>query len=157
MESFFKKQNCPNNKRSFENFLIGSKRKPSLIESDRGKEVYNNIFRKFLININIKLYFRNTYLGAAFAERFNRTIRDLLRKPVFEKKDSSWIDILPTITKQINNRIYSSTKLTPLQASLKKNERFVYKNLIDKRKKAKPKYQVKGLVLTADLKKTFSK
>ena len=46
--------------------------------------------------------------------------------------------------------------MTPIQASLKKNEGFVYKNLLDKRKKIKPKYQVNDLVRTADLKKTFS-
>ena len=49
------------------------------------------------------------------------------------------------------------TKLRPIQASLKKNEGFVYNKLIDKRKKLKPKFQVDDLVRTADLKKTFSK
>ena len=76
---------------------------------------------------------------------------------LFEKGDGNWIDILPTITKQYNNRIHSSTELTPIQASLKKNEGFVYKNLLDKRKKVKPKFQINDLVRTADLKKTFSK
>ena len=40
---------------------------------------------------------------------------------------------------------------------MKKNEGFVYKNLIDKRKKIKPKYEIGNLVRTSDLKKTFSK
>ena len=106
---------------------------------------------------NIKLHSRNTFLGAVFAERFNRTIRDLLKRPVFEKRDANWIDILPTITKQYNNRIHSSTKLSPKDASLKKNEGYVYKKLLDKRKKIKPKYEISDLVRTADLKKTFSK
>ena len=30
---------------SFENILISSKRRPDLIETDRGKEFYNNIFQ----------------------------------------------------------------------------------------------------------------
>ena len=47
--------------------------------------------------------------------------------------------------------------MTPIQASSKKNEGYVYKNLLDKRKKAKPKFQIGDLVRTADLKKTFSK
>ena len=64
---------------------------------------------------------------------------------------------MPTITKQYNNRIHSSTKLYPIQASLKKNEGFVYKNLLDKRKKVNPKFQLNDLVRVADLKKTFSK
>ena len=88
---------------------------------------------------------------------FNRTIRDLLKKMVFEQGDANWIDILPTITKQYNNRIHSSTKLSPKNASLEKNEGLVYKNLLDKRKKVKPKYEIGDLVRTTDLKKTFSK
>ena len=152
-----KNKNAITIKDSFENILINSKRKPNLIESDRGKEFYNNIFQDCLNKNNIKLYSRNSSYGAVFAERFNRTIRDLLKKIVFEKGDGNWIDVLPTITKQYNNRIHSSTKLTPIQASLKKNEGYVYKNLLDKRKKVKPKFQINDLVRTADLKKTFSK
>ena len=144
-------------KDSFENIIRNSKRKPSLIETDRGKEYYNNIFQDFLNKNNIKLYSRNSSVGAAFAERYNLTIRNLLKRPVFEKGDGNWIDILPTITKQYNNRIHSSTKLTPIQASLKKNEGYVYKNLLDKRKRITPKFQLNDLVRTADLKKTFSK
>ena len=152
-----KNKNAQAIKDSFENILISSKRKPNLIETDHGKDFYNNIFQNFLNKYNIKLYSRNSSFGSVYAERFNRTIRDLLKKPVFEQGDAKWIDILPTITKQYNNRIHSSTKLTPIQASLKKNEAYVYKNLLDKRKKVKPKYEIDDIVRTADLKKTFSK
>ena len=152
-----KNKNAQTIKDSFENILISSKRKPNLIETDHGKKFYNNIFQDFLIKNNIKLYSRNTSLGAVFAERFNRIIRDLPKRPVFEKGDGNWIDVLQTITKQYNNRIHSSTKLSPKDASSKKNEGFVYKNLLDKRKKIKPKFQLNDLVRTADLKKTFSK
>ena len=152
-----KSKNAITMKVFFESILIRSKRKPNLIETDRGKEFFNNIFQSFLNNNNIKLYSRNTYLGAVFAERFDKSIRDLLKKPVFERGDGNWIDILSTITKQYNNRIHSSTKLTPIQARLKKNEGYVYKYLIDKRHKIKPKYEIGDLVRTQDLKKTFSK
>ena len=152
-----KNKNAQTIKDSFENILISSKRKPNLIETDRGKEFYNNIFQDFLNKNNIKLYSTNSSYGAVFAERFNRTIRDLLTKTVFEQCDAKWIDVLPTITKQYNNRTHSSTKLTPIQASLKKNEGYVYKNLLDKRKKLKPKYEIGDLVRTADIKKMFSK
>ena len=152
-----KNKNAQTVKDSFENILINSKRKPNLIESDRGKEFYNKIFQDFLNKNNIKLYSRNSSYGAVFAERFNRTIRDLLKKIVFEQGDAKWVDILPTITKQYNKKVHSSTKLTPIQVSLKKNEGYVYKNLLDKRKKIKPKFQLNDLVRTADLRKTFSK
>ena len=152
-----KNKNAQTIKNSFEKILISSKRKPNLIETDRGKEFYNNVFQDFLNKNDIILYSRNSSYGAVFAERFNRTIRDLLKRPVFEKGDGNWIDILPTITKQCNNRMHSSTKLSPKDASLKKNERFVYKNLLDKRMKITPKFQLIDLVRTADLERTFSK
>ena len=123
-------------KDSFENILISSKRLPTLIETDGGKEFYYIIFQDFLNKNNIKSFSGISSLGRVFAERFNRTIRDLPKNIVFERGDASWVNvILPTITKQYNKRIHSSTKLTPIQASLKKNEGFVYKNLLDKRKK----------------------
>ena len=40
---------------------------------------------------------------------------------------------------------------------MKKNEGYVYKNLLDKRTRTTPKFQLNDLVRTADLKKTFSK
>ena len=152
-----KNENAQTIKDSFEKFLINSKRKPNLIERDRGKEFYNNIFQDFLNKNNIKLYSRNSSFGSVFSERFNRTIRDILKKIVFEQGDAKWIDVLPILTKQYNNRKHSSTKLSPIQASLKKNEGYVYKNLLDKRKKVTPKFQVNDLIRTADIKKTFSK
>ena len=104
---------------SFKIFSISSEKKPKLIETDRGKEFYNSIFQDFLSENNIKIYPRNGSYGAVFAERFNRTIRDLLKRPVFEKGDGKWIDILPKLTKQYNKRSHLSTKLTLIQAILK--------------------------------------
>ena len=66
------------------------------------------------------------------------------------------VEIFPTITKQYNNRKHISTKLTPSQASLKKNEGIVYKNSLDKRKK-NPKFEVNDLVKTAVFEKPAQK
>ena len=69
----------------------------------------------------------------------------MLKKPIFLNGDANWINILPTIINEYNNRIHSSIKLTPIQASLKENEAFVYQNLLDKRKRIKPKYEINDL------------
>ena len=55
-----KNKNAQTIKNSFENIFISSKRKPNLIESDRGRESYNNIFQDFLNKNNIKLSSRNS-------------------------------------------------------------------------------------------------
>ena len=136
---------------SFSNNITNSKRKPNLIETDRGKEFYNNIFKKYLKQNNIYHYSRFTDKGPSIAERFNSTIRDLLKKPVFEKGNANWLDKLPLVIKKYNNNIHHSTKMTPIDASKRKIEEEIYNNLQDKRTKRKPKYKVGDFVKTADV------
>ena len=82
---------------------------------------------------------------------------NLPKEFVFGRGDANWIDALPTLTKQCNNRIHSSTKLYRIQISLKKDEGFVCNKFSDKRKKVKPKFQVNDLVRTSVLRRTFPK
>ena len=141
----------------FSNILTKSKRKPNKIESHRGSEFYNSIFQKFLKNKNIQHYSRFTDKGPSIAERVIRTIRNLLKKPVFEKNNADWLSELPSVIKQYNNTIHSSTKMKPTDASKKSNEKEIYSNLQDKRKILNPKYKLGQLVRTADIKRVFSK
>ena len=152
-----KNKNAQTIKDSFEKIFISSKRKQNLIETGRGKEIYLKNFENFLDNDNIKPYSKNSSFGSVYVEHFNRTIRNLLKRPAFERDEANWIDILPTITKQYNVREHSSNKLTPIQASLQKTEEFVYNNLLDKRKKINPKFQVNVLLRVADFKKNVLK
>ena len=76
------------------------------------------MFTNLLKNNNIKKNSRKISVGAVFAECFNCTSRDLLKRPVFEKCDVNWRVILPTRTEQKQ----SPTKLTLIHGSLKKNE-----------------------------------
>ena len=115
-----------------------SNRSPNLLETDDGKEYVNKLFNEFLNKYNIKRYSRNTALGAVFAERFNRTIRNLFKKPVFLAGNADWLSRLPSVTKQYSNTIHSSIRLSPIQASKKTNEKLVYSNLQDQRVKQPP-------------------
>ena len=72
--------------------MINSK-KPNLFETDVVEIIIVNFFQNFSNNSNFKLYSGNKYLGAVFAERFNRTSRDLHKKTVFEKADGNWINV----------------------------------------------------------------
>ena len=133
-----------------------SKRKPNLIETDDGKEFVNETFNDFLNFNDIKRYSRYTNKGAVFAERFNRTIRNLLKKPVFEKGNANWLGDLPLVIKKNNNTIHHSTKMTPVDASKRRNEEEIYNNPQDKRIKRKPKHKVGDFVRTADKRSIFS-
>ena len=141
----------------FSNILTTSKRKPLKIESDRGTEFYNSIFQNFLKSKNIHHYSRYTDKGPSIAERLIGTIRNLLKKPVFEKGNAGWLSELPSVIKKYNNTNHNSLKMTPTQASKKSNDRKVYSNLRDKREIQKPKYKLGQLVRTADIKRVFSK
>ena len=141
----------------FSNILSTSKRKPIKIESDRGSEFYNSIFQNFLKSKSIHHYSRYTDKGASIAERVIRTIRSLLKKPVFEKGNANWLSELPSVIKKYNNTIHHSTKMKPIDASRRSNQKLVYNNLKDDREKQKPKYKLGQLVRTADIKKVFSK
>ena len=142
---------------AFSEIIKSSNRKPNLLETDDGKEYVNKIFNEFLNNNKIKRYSRYTDKGAVFAERFNKTIRNLLKKPVFEKGKADWLSELPSVIKKYNNTIHYSTKMTPIQASKKINEKLVFSNLRDDRVKRQPKFKLGDLVRTADIRRVFSK
>ena len=139
------------------NVLCKSKRRPLKLESDRGSEWYNSIFKNFLRSKNIQHYSRFTDKGPSIAERVLRTERNLLKKTVFEKGNADWLSKLPSVIKKYNNAIHSSTKMTLNEASEKSNEKEVYSNLQDKRRKINPNYKLGQLVRTGDIKRVFSK
>ena len=54
---------------------------------------------------------------------------------MFGKGNADWLSELPSINKKYNNIIHHSIKMTPVQASEKANEKIVFDNLQDKRRK----------------------
>ena len=109
----------------FSKILSTSKRNPLEIESDRGSEFYNNIFQNFWKSKNFQHYSRFTDKAPLIAERVICTVRNLLKKPVFEKGKADWFSELPSVIKQYNNTIHHSIKMTPIQASKKSKKNCV--------------------------------
>ena len=102
-------------------------------------------------------YSRYTDKGPSIAERVIRTVRNLLKKPVFEKENGDWLSDFPSIIKQYNNTVHQSIKMKPINASKKSNQKLVYNNLKDDREVRKPKFELGDLVRTYYIKKVFSK
>ena len=140
----------------FSNILTTSKRKPPKIESDRGAEFHNKIIQNFLKSKNIHHYSRFTDKGPSIAERVIRTIRNLLKNPVFLAGNADCLIELPSVFNKNNNTIHNSTKMTPNQAFKKSNEKAVFDNLQDRRVKQIPQLNLGQLVRTADIKRVFS-
>ena len=141
----------------FSNILSTSKRKPRKIESDRGSEFSNSIFQNFLKSKNIHHFSRFTDKGPSIAERVIRTVRNLIKKPVFEKGNADWVTELPSVIKQYNNTFHHSIKMKPIDASNKSNQKLIDNNLKDDREVREPKFKLGDLVRTADIRKVFSK
>ena len=141
----------------FSNILTTSKRKPLKIKSDRGTEFYNSIFQNFLKSKIIHHYSRFTDKGPSKAERVIRTIRNLIKKPIFLGGKADWRSDLPSIVEKFNFTIHHSIKMTPIQDNKKPNEKIVYSILQDRRDKQPPKFKLGQFVRTADIKRVFSK
>ena len=117
-----KNKNSQTKTQDFSKILTTSRRSPFKLESDRGKEWYNSIFQNFLKAKNIQHYARFTDKGPSIAERVIRTVRNLLKKPVSLEGNADWLSKLPSVIKNYNITIHSSTKMAPIQASKKSNE-----------------------------------
>ena len=74
------------------------RRIPSLIESDDGLEFVIKLFTNVSRNNNNKRCSRNITLEAVVPKRYNRTLKGLLLKSVFQRGDVTWFDMLPTKT-----------------------------------------------------------
>ena len=115
-------------------------------------------FKVFLKSKNIHQFSRFIDKGPSISERVIRTIRNLLKKPIFLAGNADWISELPSISRKYNNTTHSSTKMSPPSELVKKtNEKEVYQNLQVKRVKQQPKFKLGQLVRTADIKSVFSK
>ena len=113
----------------FSNILTTSKGSSLKIESNRRTEFYSSIFQNFLKAKNIHHYSRFTDKGPSIAERVIRTIRNLLKKPVFLAGKTDWISELSSVVNKYNKTFHHSIKMTPIQASKESNEEKVFSNL----------------------------
>ena len=97
---------------------------------------------------------------SSVCERWNRTIKTKMWKQFTVQGNTQYLDILPKILKQYNNTKHSSIKMTPVEASKKKNESTVYYNLYGDMKQlsSKPKFKVGDKVrITKYKRKVFDK
>ena len=104
-------------------------RKPKYLWTDKGSEFYNKHFNDLLNKHNITLYSTENEEKSSVVERWNRKIKNKMWKQFSAQGNTMYLDILPEILKQYNNTKHSSIKMTPTEASKKKNKGIVYFNL----------------------------
>ena len=136
-----------------------TKRIPDKIWSDRGKEFYNKTFLDFLKQNEIQIYSTNSDLKAVFVERFNRTLLDLIKKPMYIEGKACWLNHLDAAMEKYNNRVNGTTKMTPFEMST--NQKLIPNNtegaLRNNFKNKQPKVQVGDYVRVPDKRNLYSK
>ena len=82
--------------------LLG-KSKPLLIQTDLGKEFYDIKVKSFLKQLGINHYSVHSQFKAPIVERFNRTLRDKLKRYFTHTGTKIWYRALPDIIKSYNS------------------------------------------------------
>ena len=134
---------------------IFKERKPEKMWVDKGKEFYNKDVKDL-----IELYSTENEEKSSVVERWIRTMKEKMWKYFTDNNTYTYMDILPDLVNDYNNTRHSSIKMTPVEASKKKNELTVWRNLYPDRLKIhdiNPKFSVGDKVRISKKKKTFEK
>ena len=134
---------------------IFKERKPEKMWVDKGKEFYNKDVKDL-----IELYSTENEEKSSVVERWIRTMKEKMWKYFTDSNTYTYMDILPDLVIDYNNTKHSSIKMTPVEASKKKNELTVWRNLYPDRLKIyniNPKFSVGDRVRISKKKKTFEK
>ena len=140
--------------------IIKEGRKPEYLWTDKGKEYYNKHFKDLLEKNKITLYSTENEEKSSVCERWNKTIKTKMWKQFTVQGNTQYLDMLPKLVKDYNNTKHSSIKMTPTEASKKKNQVIVYFNLYGDMEQvsSKPKFKVGDRVRISKYKrKTFDK
>ena len=119
-------------------------RKLQYLWTDKGKEFDNKHLKELLDENKITLYSTENEEKSSVVERWNRTIKNKMWKMFTANNNTVYYDKLDNLVNEYNSTKHSSTKMSPTEASKKKNQGTVYFNLYGNLKPlaTKPKYKI---------------
>lgn len=127
------------------------------IQSDNGKEFFNEHFTKLMKKLNINHYHTYSTTKAAIVERFQRTLKNWLYREFSAQGSYKWLDLLPKLIRKYNNKVHRSIGMKPNQVNAN-NSKDVHANLTSKKIIVKkPKYKLGDSVRISKYKHVFSK
>ena len=120
---------------------------------DKGREFYN----KWVQDL-ITIYSTENEEKSSVVERWNRTMEEKMYKYFTANNTHKYIDVLDQMVDKYNNKVHSSTGMTPVKASDPENSGAVRANLYPPLKPTdKPKFAKGDLVRIVKKKRTFEK
>lgn len=135
--------------------------KPEKLQTDKGKEFYNQLIAKILKENNIVLYSTNSDTKACVAERFIKSIKESVDKHMDAKTTKNWVSALPQIIQTYNSTPHKSIGMSPNEVNEETENRAI-KNLYGHlwktdAKQKRQKFRVGDRVRVSELKKPFKK
>ena len=125
--------------------IFKSKRKPQMLWTDKGSEFLSKHFKELLKREGIKLYRTENEEKSSVVERWNKTMKMRMWKMFTVNNNTVYFDKINKLVDDYNNARHSSIKMTPVEASKKKNESKVWSQLYGDSiylKPGKPKFSI---------------
>lgn len=108
--------------------VIFNETSPLYLQTDKGKEFFNNQVKQLLHQFNVNHFTtENESIKASIVERFNRTLRSTFHRYFTKTGRERYIDVLPDLVTAYNSRYHSSLGTSPLKASSQDQEELWYK------------------------------
>ena len=100
-----------------------------MLWTDKGSEFISKHFKDFLKREGIELYHTENEEKSSVVERWNKTMKNRMWKMFTVNNNTVYWDKIDKLVNDYNNARHSSMKMTPIEASKKKNESKVWSNL----------------------------
>jgi len=91
---------------------------PKKLWVDRGGEFTNNAFKEWGKKRGMHIFHTYGEGKSVFVERFNRTLRMKLNEHMIMKNTYKYLEVLPEIVKEYNDRVHSSIGISPTEVYL---------------------------------------
>lgn len=138
--------------------ILQSGRVPEHLQTDRGREFYNVKFKKLMDQFKINHYSTFGNMKASVVERFNRTLKKDMWFEFSMLGKHRWLEILPELLKNYNEKKHRTTGLRPVDASKKKVEKHLLNTVYNNPKTVGvTKYKIGDRVRISKLKGIFEK
>lgn len=132
-------------------------RKPINLQTDDGKEFFNNQFNHLMQTNKINHYSTYSTLKASIVERFNRTLKGMMWKEFSFQGTYKWIHIYQKLVDKYNDTFHRTIQMSPNEVN-SSNEKYLLDNIYNKLKVFKrPKFKVGDHVRISKYKHVFEK
>ena len=113
----------------FQKILKESNRKPNKLWFNKGSELYNSSFKKWLKDNYIEMYSTHNEEKPVVAERFIRTLKSKIYKYMTTISKTVNVDKLDDIVNKCNNTYHAIIKMKPID--VKDNTYIDFKNEVN--------------------------